>query len=170
MLVRRSIITAEQLAEASIEQRKNGGHFAATLVRLGIVSEDDLCSYLHKEYRLPVIDPMSVEPTAEVLSLIPDTLARKHEVLPISLNGSVLTLAMGDPSNLNALNECKFLTGCDIRIVLAPARSISKAIIRHYNEAAKAYSDALEGLDGREDAAGEEERQQQRHQPRDRHR
>src|SRR2546428_9845385 len=73
MLVRRSIITAEQLAEASIEQRKNGGHFAATLVRLGIVSEDDLCSYLHKEYRLPVIDPMSVEPTAEVLGLIPHT-------------------------------------------------------------------------------------------------
>jgi len=150
MLVRRSVITAEQLAAASTEQRKNGGQFATTLVKLGIVTEDDLTTYLHKEYKLPVIDPMSVEPTAEVLSLIPDTLARKHEVLPISLNGSVLTLAMADPSNLGALNECKFLTGCDMRIVLAPARSIQKAIIRHYNEQAKAYNDALEGLDGRE--------------------
>jgi type IV pilus assembly protein PilB len=150
MLVRRSVITAEQLMAAASEQRKNGGQFAVTLVKLGIVSEDDLTTYLHKEYKVPVIDPMSVEPSAEVLSLIPDSLARKHEVLPISLAGSTLTLAMADPSNLSALNECKFLTGCDIRIVLAPARAIQKAIIRHYNERAKAYNDALEGLDGRD--------------------
>src|SRR2546427_12867898 len=61
MLVRRSIITAEQLAEASIEQRKNGGHFAATVGRVGIVSPDDLCADLHKEHRLPGLNPISGE-------------------------------------------------------------------------------------------------------------
>ena len=56
---------------------------------------------------------------------------------------------MADPSNLGALNECKFLTGCDVRIVLAPARGIQKAIERHYNARAKAYNDALTDLDGK---------------------
>jgi type IV pilus assembly protein PilB len=147
LLLRRAVITADQLAAVATEQTKHGGQFAATLVKLGFISDDDLTAYLHKEYRLPVIDPMSVEPTSEVLSLIPDTLARKHEILPISLAGSTLTLAMADPSNLVALGECKFLTGCDVRIVLASARSIQKAIDRHYNERAKAYSDALTRLD-----------------------
>ncbi len=147
LLVRRSVITVEQAAAVATHQRKHGGQFAAALVSTGILSEDDLARYLHKEYHLPVIDPLTLEPTAEVLSLIPDTLARKHQVLPISLTGSMLTLAMADPSNLTALNECKFLSGCDIRIVLAPPRGLQKAIERHYSERAKAYSDALTRLD-----------------------
>ena len=148
ILLRREVITAEQLAAAAADQHKNGGQFAAALVRLGFVSDEDITSFLHKEYRLPIIDPLSAEPSAEVLSLIPDTLARKHELLPISLTGSTLTLAMADPSNLAGLNECKFLTGCDVRIVLAPARGIRRGIDRHYNERAKAYSDALTGMNG----------------------
>jgi type IV pilus assembly protein PilB len=149
LLLRRSLITTEQLNAALSHQKRNGGQFAATLVRLGFVSDDDLTTYLHKEYRLPVIDPLSVEPLPEVLGLIPHPLAKKHEVMPISLSGSTLTLAMADPSNLGALNECKFLTGCDIRIVLAPARGIEKAIERHYQARAKAYNDALNDLDGK---------------------
>ena len=148
LLLRRGVITAEQLAAAAADQHENGGQFAAALVRLGFVSDEDITFFLHKEYRLPVIDPLSAEPSAEVLSLIPDTLARKHELLPISLTGSTLTLAMADPSNLAGLNECKFLTGCDVRIVLAPARGIRRGIDRHYNERARAYSDALTGMNG----------------------
>ena len=148
LLLRRGVITAEQLAAAAADQHKNGGQFAGALVRLGFVSDDDITFFLHKEYRLPVIDPLSAEPSAEVLSLIPDTLARKHELLPISLTGSTLTLAMADPSNLAGLNECKFLTGCDVRIVLASARGIRRGIDRHYNERARAYSDALGGMNG----------------------
>jgi type IV pilus assembly protein PilB len=149
LLVRRSVITAEQLAAAESYLHRHGGQLATTLVRLGFVSDDDLTTYLHKEYRLPVIDPLSVEPLPEVLALIPHLLSKKHDVLPISLTGSTLTLAMADPSNLGALNECKFLTGCDIRIVLAPPRGIQKAIERHYNARAKAYNEALTDLDGK---------------------
>src|SRR6185295_16885698 len=108
--------------------------------------EDDLIACLHKEYRLPVIDPATAEPTSEVLGLLPDTFARKHEILPISLSGSMLTVAIADPSNFAAVNECKFLTGCDVRTVLASPKALQKAIDRHYNEHTKAYADALNQL------------------------
>ncbi len=111
LLVRRSLITAEQLAAAGAYQKRHGGQFAATLVKLGFVTDDDLTSYLHKEYRLPVIDPLSVEPLPEVLTLIPHPLARKHEVLPISLSGSTLTLAMADPSNLRSAQRVQVSHG-----------------------------------------------------------
>src|SRR6266481_3968026 len=62
LLLRRAVITADQLAAVATEQTKHGGQFATTLVKLGFISDEDLTSYLHKEYRLPVIDPMSVEP------------------------------------------------------------------------------------------------------------
>ncbi|MGH7896544.1 MAG: type IV-A pilus assembly ATPase PilB, partial [Candidatus Binatia bacterium] len=148
LLVKRGLITAEQFVEATTYQRKQGGQFTSALLQLGLLSEDSLTNHLHREYRLPVIDPQTVEPSPEVLALIPHTLARKHEALPISCAGSTLTLAVADPSNLVALNEIKFLTGCDVRIVLAPTRAIHKAIDTFYNEAAKRYSDALTQLDG----------------------
>src|SRR5262249_48729027 len=71
---------------------------------------------------------------------------RKHEILPISLSGSMLTVALSDPSNITAVNECKFLTGFDVRTVLAPPKALQKAIERHYNEHTKAYAEALNEL------------------------
>src|SRR6185295_13214160 len=74
LLVRRSVITFEQLTAAHAYHKRNGGQLATTLVRLGFVTDDDLTTYLHKEYRPPVIDPLSVEPLPEVLSLVPHPL------------------------------------------------------------------------------------------------
>jgi len=148
LLVKRKLITAEQLATAAGEQRRNGGQFVAALVRLRIISDDELTNCLRREYRLPVIDPMSAAPAPEVLQLIPHAMARKHEILPISLVGSTLTLATADPSNLTGLNEVKFLSGCDVKVVLAGARAIERAIQKHYSLSAKAYQEVLQKLDG----------------------
>jgi type IV pilus assembly protein PilB len=150
LLVRRAIITADQHAAAVREQQEHGGQFAAALVRLGFISEDDLTRHLHQEYRLPIIDPLAIEPSSAVLSIVPHAFARKHEILPVSLIGSSLTLATADPSNLVALNEIKFLTGCEVRIMLAPSHAIQKAINRFYNDAAKRYTDVLGRLNGEE--------------------
>src|SRR5712692_8372758 len=88
LLVRRSVITAEQLLSAAMDQHKHGGQFTAALVRLGILSEEALISHLHNYYRLPIVDPQTLAPSTEVLALIPHAMARKHEILPVSLVGS----------------------------------------------------------------------------------
>src|SRR5215468_5711521 len=119
ILLKRSLITVEQLSAAIEEQHRSGGRFGAVLGRLGIISEEKLVSCLSKEYRVPVVDPLSAEPSPEALALVPHLLAHRHEVLPLSRIGSTLTLAISDPSNLAALNEVKFLSGCNLRVVLA---------------------------------------------------
>jgi len=147
LLVKRSLITAEQLASAVSEHRRLGGQFATVLVRLGVITEAELTNCLVREYRLAVVDPLSAQPTAELLRLIPHTLARRHEILPISLAGSTLTVAVADPSNIAALNEVKFLTGYDVKVVLAGPQALEKAIHKHYDPSAKAYQEVLHTLD-----------------------
>jgi type IV pilus assembly protein PilB len=143
VLLKRSLITAEQLNAAMAEQQRNGGRLGAVLGRLGFISEDKLATCLSREYRVPVINPLSAEPSAEALALVPHTLAHRNEVLPLSRHGSTLTLAIADPSNLAALNEVKFLSGCNLRVVLAPPSAIEKAIHKHYN----LYKEVLDKLD-----------------------
>jgi type IV pilus assembly protein PilB len=143
VLLKRSLITAEQLNAAMAEQQRNGGRLGAVLGRLGFISEDKLATCLSREYRVPVINPLSAEPSAEALALVPHTLAHRNEVLPLSRHGSTLTLAIADPSNLAALNEVKFLSGCNLRVVLAAPSAIEKAIHKHYN----LYKEVLDKLD-----------------------
>ena len=147
LLVKKSIVTPDQLVRAKTDQQQQGGPLVTSLIRLGLVRDDDLLMCLHQEYRLPILDLQSIDPSAEVLRLIPATLAQKHHVLPISRNGSILTLAVADPSNLAAFNEIKFLSGCDIKVVLAHAGAIEKAIQKNYNQSAQAYEEVLAKLE-----------------------
>ncbi len=147
LLLKRSLISQDQLVKAITEQQQQGGILAAHLVRLGFVTEEQLTAHLQKEYRLPIVDPLSLEIGPETLQLIPFSLASKHHLLPLSLAGSTLTIAMADPSNLVAVNEVKFLTGYDVKIVLAETSALRKAIDHFYDTGSAAYENVLNQLE-----------------------
>src|SRR5439155_1456180 len=106
---------------------------AHMLLHHGFVTEEKLLSYLEREYRLPVVDPLSLDIPREVLGIVPQALVTKHHLVPTSLVRSTLTLAMADPSNLTAINEVKFLTGYDVKVAVAAPTVIQHAIERYYD-------------------------------------
>ena len=132
LLVRRGQIEQSALTKAVEEQRAHGGALASHLVKLGVINEDALLSYLQKEYRLPVVDPSNLDIPPEVLALVPPAMVQKHHLIPVNLVRSTLTLAMADPSNIVAINEIKFLTGYDVKIAVAGATAVQRAIERYY--------------------------------------
>jgi len=146
LLVKRGVISSTQLQTALERQTEEGGALSHVLVRLGYVSEDTLVRLLQKEYRLPLVDPSSMDLPAEVLRLVPATLVHRHQLVPIGLSGSTLTVAMCDPANFVALNEVKFLTGYDVKVAVASVSSIAKAIEAHYDEPS-GYDDVLSELE-----------------------
>ena len=158
-LLKRSLLNQEQLQRALNDQRLMGGILAQHLVRLEYVTEEDLIQLLQKEYRLPIVDPSSLDILDETLALIPPPLAAKHILLPISLVGSTLTIAMADPSNLVAINEVKFVTGYDIKMVLSAISALRKALEGAYDTGSAAYEDVLTQLESEnvELVKGEEE-------------
>jgi len=135
LLQRRGDLNAEQLAQALEAQREHGGALVTQLVKLGFVTEEKLLAYMEREYRLPIVDPLSLDITKEVLNVVPQTLVQKHHIIPTSLNRSTLTIAMADPSNLIAINEIKFLTGYDVKIAVAAPAAIQAAIEQYYGGA-----------------------------------
>jgi type IV pilus assembly protein PilB len=143
LLQRRGDLNAQQLAQAIETQREQGGALSYHLVRLGFVTEEKLLSYLEREYRLPVVDPLSLDIPKEVLAIVPAALVRKHHLIPTSLVRSTLTLAMADPSNLMAINEVKFLTGYDVKVAVTAPTVIQSAIERYYDHANAEYEAAL---------------------------
>ena len=143
LLVKRGLINAAQLEKALEHQEgEENGTLSTSLVVLRIFSDAELSALLQKEYRLPLVDPAAMDVPSDVVRLIPPTLARRHHLVPISLSGSTLTLAMSDPSNLVAINEVKFLTGYDVKVAVAATNSVSAAIASLYDGGAD-YNDVL---------------------------
>jgi len=149
LLVRKGYIAPEQLRKAIEEQRLHGGSLNEHLVKLGCFTEDVLLAYLQREYRLPAADPASLDIPNEVIQLVPHALVTKYHLIPIAQNGSSLTLAMADPSNMAAMDEIKFLTGADIKVTLATVSSIHRAIERLYDRSMK-YDHVLNDLRGQD--------------------
>ncbi|HSB80575.1 MAG TPA: type IV-A pilus assembly ATPase PilB [Candidatus Methylomirabilis sp.] len=133
MLVKAALITKEQLAQALQQQQTAGGRIGTNLVKLGFISEDDITSFLSRQYGVPSINLSHFEIDGGVIKLIPSEIAQKHQVIPINRTGNVLTVAMADPSNIFAIDDIKFMTGFKVEPVVAAETSIKNAINKHYD-------------------------------------
>ncbi|MBI5892050.1 MAG: type IV-A pilus assembly ATPase PilB, partial [Deltaproteobacteria bacterium] len=132
LLVREKVITSEQLKKAIDEQRSSGGKLGANLIRLNLITENDLTTFLSKQYGIPAIDLAAAEIDREIIKLIPEDVCKKYQILPISRAGSTLVVAMADPSNIFAIDDIKFLTGYNVDTVIASEAAIGSAIEKHY--------------------------------------
>src|ERR1700729_1932098 len=157
LLVREKLISLTQLRHAQDEQQKSGNNLGYTLAKLGYVSDDEITSFLSQQYRVPTINLEEYEVDADVLKLVPKEPCERHKVLPVSRTGNSLIVAMADPTNLNAIDDLKFLTGYNIEPVIASETAIHQAVERYYN-AGPSYDEVMAGFDeGEIEFTGEEE-------------
>jgi type IV pilus assembly protein PilB len=146
LLVRNQLISDDQLAKATAEQKKAGIRLGAALVQLGYVQEHDLASFLSKHYGVPSIDLSQFDADPAVVKLIPAEVAQKYQLIAINRAGSTLIVVMADPSNIFAIDDVKFMTGYNVEVVVAPEAAVKEAIDKYYDQAA-AMADALSNLD-----------------------
>jgi type IV pilus assembly protein PilB len=134
ILVKDSLITADQLKQALDHQKKNGGRLGTCLVKLGLVSDDDITAVLSRQYGVPSINLKFYEVDPAVIKLVPQETAVRYQIVPLSRVGSTLTIAMTDPTNVFAMDDIKFMTGFNVEPVVASETAISEAIHKFYGE------------------------------------
>jgi type IV pilus assembly protein PilB len=132
LLVRENLITLQQLQKAQEEQRKGGGRLGFNLTKLGYIEESELTAFLSKQYGVPSINLAEFEIDPEVIKLVPQEVAEKHQVIPVNRAGASLIVAMADPSNIFAIDDLKFLTGYNIEVVVASDGAIKESIEKYY--------------------------------------
>jgi type IV pilus assembly protein PilB len=132
ILLKESLITQEQLQKALEFQRANGGKLGSCLTKMGFITDDDITGVLSRQYGVPSINLKFYEIDPNVIKLIPQDTALRYQVIPLSRVGSVLTIAMTDPTNVFAMDDIKFMTGFNVEPVVASESAIGEAITRFY--------------------------------------
>src|SRR5262249_45329736 len=134
LLVREKLISLAQLQKAQDDQRKSGARLGNSLIKLGMLDEQELTNFLSKQYAVPSINLSDFEIPPDVLQLVPAELAKRHQLLPINRAGATLIVAMSDPSNIYAIDDLKFRTGLNIEVVVASEVAIDESIQRYYEK------------------------------------
>jgi type IV pilus assembly protein PilB len=138
LLVANNLITREHLARALEEQKDSSGQLrlGTILIKNGFISEQDLTSFLSKQYGVPSINLAELEVDAAVIKIIPADIAQKYQIIPVNRAGSTLIVAMSDPSNIFAVDDIKFMTGYNVEVVVAPEAALKSAIDKFYDQSA----------------------------------
>ena len=143
LLVAEGLITPDQLKQALAQQKGKADKLGAVLVRLGFISEEQLIGFLSRQYGIPSITLSNLDVDVDTLRLVPVTIARKYDVLPVKRINTTLTLAMADPTNVFALDDIAFSTNLQILPVVAPQAAIRKAIDQLYETVSAASSPSM---------------------------
>ena len=141
ILLKESLITQDQLDKALEFQLSNGGKLGSCLAKMGYITDDDITGVLSRQYGVPSINLKYYEIDPNVIKLIPQDTALRYQVVPLSRVGSVLTIAMTDPTNVFAMDDIKFMTGFNVEPVVASESAIGEAITRFYGGGASSHEE-----------------------------
>jgi type IV pilus assembly protein PilB len=147
LLLKEKRISAEQLQEALTHQKGHGGKLGINLVKLGIVSDEDMTTVLSRQYGVPSISLEGFDIDPAVIRLVPAETAEKYQFIPVSRSGATLTIAMTDPTNVFAMDDIKFMTGYNVEPVVASEGMVADAIQKYYNGGKTAVPEGASALE-----------------------
>jgi len=136
ILVSKGVISDDQLRIALQEQGKTHQPLGRLLVRLGFLSEATIRDVLSENLGQESVDLATVIIDSAALILIPKDVARRYQLLPLSVDQAsrILTLAVADPDNIIALDQVRALLKDEYRLAtqLASESDILRAIDQYY--------------------------------------
>jgi type IV pilus assembly protein PilB len=134
ILVRSGALGQEQLQRALDFQRSEGGLLGEILVKLGYVNERAIVQALTEQYGFPYLPLECYEFDKEGAAIVPENVARQYSLVPIDIVGEMLTVAMSNPLNENAIEDVEMITKKRVQVFISTVTSIHDAINRLYKK------------------------------------
>src|SRR5262249_47545988 len=133
VLVDLGFIDDAQLWEILDEAKNTGSQTGQVALQRGLVTEEQLLQALADQFGLKVVNLSEVKPTSEATTLVPETMANVYKVMPVTFKDGALTVVIGDPIHLPALDDLRNLLGLkEVTAVLAPQAAINEALPKAY--------------------------------------
>ncbi|GIG39808.1 GspE/PulE family protein [Cellulomonas phragmiteti] len=130
ILLTEGLVTEAQLLAAIDEQVSMGTSLGRTLVELGILTESQLVRALAAQVGMEFVDLDEYPVDRNAVSLVAESLCRRHAVLPVALRDGAIVLATADPGNVVAVDDVRTLSGRRVIPVVATYDNVLRAIDR----------------------------------------
>ena len=147
LLTAHGLVTDEQVeaAKAKLQEESSDGTVLDGLYLTKVVTEQDVVQILASEYGMDSFDfdDASQRIAQEVVDMIPGEVARRYTVMPVTMSGGILRVAMADPADLESLDAIRYLLKMDVEGVVSSKRQIKQAIAYYYGNVEEDSADQL---------------------------
>jgi type IV pilus assembly protein PilB len=131
-LVEAGLINVAQLDEALARRSTTGERIGESLVALGYISERDLVRTLARDADIPFLEPAELVVDTDVAGLVPATVARTHNLVPLRADGRALVIAMANPFDIGVIRSLERSSGRQIRTVTGDPAFIAQLVESSY--------------------------------------
>ncbi len=133
LLVETGLLSEESLTRVLSEQRTVRKKLGEIIVNQGLATEDEIAQALSLQLGIPLVDLTNTPVEPQAVELIPEKVARKHLIMPISLDERDLHVAMADPLSFEAFEDVRFASGYTVKTTIATRTGVLWAIDQHYH-------------------------------------
>ncbi len=146
LLLKRGLLDEAGLKKTR-DAQMNGDNLMHTVVRLGLVDEEQALRVIGEEIGLQYVDLAESEPDLSLLKTFPQRLIHRETLFPLRQRNGCLLVATCDPFHLYPLDEVSAATGLTVEPVLAGRAEINKLIKSHLGVGSETVDDLLEQSD-----------------------
>jgi len=132
ILVEGGLLTQKQLKEALPFQKKSHLKLGQFLVREGILIENQIVELVSNQLRLEKYRPENYTIDMDLTNLLPADIAHKYQVAPLQKNGLLLSIAMVDPLDINALDAIELYTNCEVEAIICSEQHLNNLLTSLY--------------------------------------
>ncbi len=127
-------IDEHQLQDALSLQKNSGKRLGEVLVAGNFITENDIIEVLEFQLGIPHINLTKYNINKSVVTLIPESIVRRYELIAIDKKDDTVMVAMSDPLNIFALDDIKISIKSNVQPVISTRKNILQAIDRFYSK------------------------------------
>jgi type IV pilus assembly protein PilB len=132
LLIDRGFISRADLARAQRYADREHVELADAFVTLTLISETDCYSTLAEAAGLDLVNASDMATSELAIRLVPERIARRHAVVPLSVDNRTLTYATCQPFDPEIDRDLSFASGRRLTATVAPRSGVMKALERCY--------------------------------------
>ena len=146
-IFKRAGIVDEVTGEELLSEALNSGRpIDEIMVEQGVLTNEYFSQVIAAELGVDAVDLSTFEPLPALVHLVPSGMARLHGLIPVTASGNVLTVALTNPLDTQALDDLRFTLNRDIVQVVAPRHQVEQLIATHYGSEETSMEDVLKQL------------------------
>ncbi len=107
VLVEAGLISRPHLEQALKAQQVSGERLGKVLVSMGLATQDAIAKAIANQMGIEYINLQAMSVPEDVITMLPEGLIRRYQVIPLRNDGDALVLGMVDPLDVLALDDIR---------------------------------------------------------------
>jgi len=134
LLLKQELLRPEEAERATKEAARVGQPLEIVLVKSGYVTEEDIANTKASLLGVPYVDLNNYRLDRALVKLVPESIVKKYNVIPLFTTGNSLSIGMVDPHNIIAIDQVRAVTNFDVvDPVLVSLGGFQKAYNAYYH-------------------------------------